>query len=81
MTYLLKQAKSSEGKAFYLKMMADYQRYLAEISVGDTFKVKMEEAKAYYDAAMEQASEIFATHPLRLAIALNYSVFIRDILH
>lgn len=32
---LIKKASTSESKVFYLKMKADYNRYLAEFSQGD----------------------------------------------
>ena len=34
---LIKKATTSESKVFYLKMKADYNRYLAEFSQGDRF--------------------------------------------
>ena len=33
--FLIARASSAESKVFYLKMKADYFRYLAEVAVGD----------------------------------------------
>lgn len=37
---LIKKASTSESKVFYLKMKADYYRYLTEFSSGDRFFTK-----------------------------------------
>merc|ERR1712010_349996 len=50
--------------------MGDYHRYMAEYSTGE----------ARDNAAEEAAGEhIPTTHPLRLGLALNYSVFLYEI--
>ena len=33
--FLIARASTAESKVFYLKMKADYFRYLAEVAVGD----------------------------------------------
>jgi len=38
---LIKKASTAESKVFYLKMKADYNRYLAEFSEGDKFLSKI----------------------------------------
>ena len=65
-----------EAKVFYLKMKGDYLRYLAEI--GATEK---EEAGKSYEAAWKQADTMPATHPIRLGLALNYSVYYYEIVN
>mmetsp|Transcript_41741 Transcript_41741/g.40098 ORF Transcript_41741/g.40098 Transcript_41741/m.40098 type:complete len:152 (-) Transcript_41741:31-486(-) len=64
-----------------MKMSADYKRYQADFMTGELFKSKMEEAKKDYDLAHSYGSELFTCHPLRLAIALNFAVFVNDIMH
>ena len=66
--------KPVEEKVFYLKMRGDYLRYLAEI--GATEK---DEAGKSYEAAWKVADALPATHPIRLGLALNYSVYYYEI--
>ena len=81
--HLLPRASSSaEPKVFYLKMKGDYLRYLVEIVSADDDNSKRErEEKASlsrdaYSAAMSEAKkELSPTHPIRLGLALNFSVF------
>eukprot|EP00615_Pteridomonas_danica_P013268 CAMPEP_0114336464 /NCGR_PEP_ID=MMETSP0101-20121206/5724_1 /TAXON_ID=38822 ORGANISM="Pteridomonas danica, Strain PT" /NCGR_SAMPLE_ID=MMETSP0101 /ASSEMBLY_ACC=CAM_ASM_000211 /LENGTH=130 /DNA_ID=CAMNT_0001468395 /DNA_START=349 /DNA_END=741 /DNA_ORIENTATION=- len=71
-----------EGKSFYLKMKGDYWRYLAEIQEGDVRKKSAEEARLAYDDAFGVVTlALPPTHPIRLGIALNFSVFYYEILH
>lgn len=67
-----------EARVFYLKMTGDYYRYLAE-SVTDKEHDKM--AAEFYSKAFEVAeAELAPIHPLRLGLALNYSVCFYEIL-
>merc|ERR1711879_500737 len=71
-THLLPNSTSEESKVFFNKMKGDYHRYMAEYST--------EEAAAAYKVAEDIAGEhIPTTHPLRLGLALNYSVFLYEI--
>lgn len=77
--HLIPNAVAVESKVFYLKMKGDYYRYLAEVATGDSRKEVVEDSnKAYLDATKE-ASELSPTHPIRLGLALNYSVFFYEI--
>lgn len=77
---LIKSAKEAESKIFYYKMEGDYQRYLAEFLQGDDRKGASEEAEQSYKEASEVASkELASTHPIRLGLALNFSVFYYEI--
>lgn len=72
--------KDAESHVFYLKMKGDYYRYLAEVAVGDErSKVIDASAAAYGDATTKAEAEgengLPPTHPIRLGLALNYSVF------
>jgi len=78
--------EANEAKVFYLKMTGDYYRYLAEFTnQKDTSEgaVEVSAAKAgdYYKQALAVAeTELEPTHPIRLGLALNYSVCFYEIL-
>jgi len=78
---LLGKASSDESKVFYHKMKADYYRYIAEIKTDDQKKAAAENArKAYEEASSVASSGLAVTHPIRLGLALNYSVFQYEVL-
>merc|ERR1712063_132217 len=61
------------------KIEGDYHRYMAEYSTNEARDNAAEEAAAAYKVAEEIAAEhIPTTHPLRLGLALNYSVFLYE---
>ncbi|XP_062101273.1 14-3-3-like protein B [Humulus lupulus] len=79
---LIPSAASSESKVFYLKMKGDYHRYLAEFKVGDERKSAAEDTMISYKAAQDiAATDLASTHPIRLGLALNFSVFYYEILN
>lgn len=60
----------------------DYHRYLAEFASGDGRKSASEAAHESYKQATEIAqSDLAPTHPIRLGLALNFSVFYYEILN
>merc|ERR1719313_1559620 len=63
---LIPGAKDAESKVFYHKMKGDYYRYIAEFTDGDKKR--------------GAASELAVTHPIRLGLALNFSVFHYEVL-
>lgn len=72
-----------ECQVFYLKMVGDYYRYLAEIKNSDSEadqKVR-EAAKNNYNAAIKMSKSMQPTHPTRLGLSLNASVCFYEILH
>ena len=78
--HLIPSATTGESKVFYYKMKGDYHRYLAEFSAGD----KREQAtnaslEAYKTASEIATTELPPTHPIRLGLALNFSVFYYEI--
>jgi len=77
---LIPGAKDAESKVFYHKMKGDYFRYIAEFTGGDKKTGAANNAKAAYDDAMAAASELAVTHPIRLGLALNFSVFHYEVL-
>jgi len=72
---------SGESLVFYLKMKGDYHRYRAEFfSAGEKDKAA-DDARLAYEAAWEVADkELCLTHPIRLGLALNFSVFYYEVL-
>jgi 14-3-3 protein epsilon len=80
--HLIPAATSGESKVFYYKMKGDYYRYQAEFSVADERKNVSEQSLASYKTASEIAVlELPPTHPIRLGLALNFSVFYYEILN
>merc|ERR1712228_615640 len=79
--HLISKAAEEESKVFYQKMKADYFRYIAEFSDGDAKTKAAESARlAYEDAHNVAAKGLAVTHPIRLGLALNYSVFQYEVL-
>jgi len=78
---LIPGAKDAESKVFYHKMKGDYYRYIAEFTDGDKKSGAANSAKGAYDDAMGAASELAVTHPIRLGLALNFSVFHYEVLN
>jgi len=79
---LIPNTESEEGKVFYFKMKGDYHRYLAEFQAGDVRKESSAEALEAYNSASNFANQGLApTHPIRLGLALNFSVFYYEILN
>jgi 14-3-3 protein epsilon len=93
--HLIPAAEAGESKVFYYKMYVfffnkvpncerkgDYHRYLAEFAVGDKRKEAATKAHDAYKAATDIAqTELAPTHPIRLGLALNFSVFYYEILN
>ena len=70
---VLQKACDGEAKAFFIKMVGDYYRYIAENAKGSALEgVKQNALKAY-----QQANEISLPpcNPIKLGLALNFSVF------
>jgi len=77
----------NEAKIFYQKMKGDYYRYLAEIIVGENADEAKKtaivgKAQEAYSGAFDTCRESMKpTHPIRLGLALNYSVFYYEIMN
>jgi len=78
---LIEQSSSGESKVFYQKMQADYYRYIAEFTKGEEKEKAAENARLAYQGAQDCAeSGLSVTHPIRLGLALNFSVFLYEVL-
>mmetsp|Transcript_25464 Transcript_25464/g.37617 ORF Transcript_25464/g.37617 Transcript_25464/m.37617 type:complete len:247 (-) Transcript_25464:401-1141(-) len=79
---LIPKCTSEEAKVFYWKMNGDYHRYLAEFQSGDARSGSTDSALSAYESASSiAAAELPPTHPIRLGLALNFSVFYYEILN
>ncbi|KAL8426072.1 hypothetical protein Efla_007345 [Eimeria flavescens] len=73
---ILPNVKGAESEAFFVKMKADYYRYLAEFAQENSFDSVVQKALEAYEQASKIADEgLPEGHPVRLGIALNFSVF------
>jgi len=80
--HLIPTAMNGESKVFYLKMKGDYHRYLAEFKAGADKKESADlTLNAYKEAQDIALMELAPTHPIRLGLALNFSVFYYEILN
>jgi 14-3-3 protein epsilon len=80
--HLIPSSSSGESTVFYYKMKGDYYRYLAEFKAGnDRKEVADLSMKAYQAATTTAEAELPPTHPIRLGLALNFSVFYYEILN
>jgi len=78
--HLMKNAKSEEGKVFLYKMLGDYFRYIAEYSLQGEKDSAAKKAQDHYEQARQLANSCLqSTHPMRLGLALNFSVFYYEI--
>ncbi|KAK9070243.1 hypothetical protein SSX86_010643 [Deinandra increscens subsp. villosa] len=79
---LIGSASGGDSKVFYLKMKGDYYRYLAEFKTGSERKEAAENTLSAYKTAQDIANaDLAPTHPIRLGLALNFSVFYYEILN
>jgi len=80
--YLIENSTNPESQVFYLKMKGDYYRYLAEVASGADRTATIENSQEAYQQAFDISKEkMDPTHPIRLGLALNFSVFYYEILN
>lgn len=81
--FLMPTANDPESKVHYLKMKGDYKRYLAEFAEGaDDHGIHQEAAHEAYRSASDIAlNELAPTNPMRLGLALNFSVFYYEVMN
>jgi len=78
---LLTKATDNEAKVFYHKMTADYYRYMAENVEGDQKKTFGENSLKSYNYASNDAKQLAIGNPIRLGLALNFSVFYFEVMN
>ncbi|KAI6705393.1 14-3-3-like protein D [Syzygium oleosum] len=80
--HLIPSCAGGESTVFFYKMKGDYYRYLAEFKAGDDRKEAADQSmKAYEMASTTAEAELSPTHPIRLGLALNFSVFYYEIMN
>jgi len=80
--HLIPASTTGESKVFYFKMKGDYHRYLAEFAQGPARDTAAENSLSAYKSASDIAvTDLPPTHPIRLGLALNFSVFYYEILN
>nr|AHJ11158.1 14-3-3 zeta [Heterorhabditis bacteriophora] len=78
--FLIPKAGNPESKVFYLKMKGDYYRYLAEVAAGEDRSSTANAGQSSYSEALDIAkNQLQTTDPVRLGLALNYSVFFYEV--
>ena len=78
---LLPKVSSDEGRVFFIKMKGDYYRYICEFAQGQYKDESSKSAQENYQQALNVAEgALDSTHPSRIGLALNYSVFNYEIL-
>jgi 14-3-3 protein epsilon len=78
---LIPKQTNGESIVFYLKMKADYYRYKTEYLENDEKEESAQGSRQAYEAAQVMARKHLAvTHPIRLGLALNFSVFHYEVL-
>ena len=78
--HLLPKSTDAESKVFYHKMKADYYRYVAE-NIDESRKKKFSDGSlASYNEAMKSSEGLEIVNPIRLGLALNFSVFYYEVI-
>jgi hypothetical protein len=76
----MKSLKDAEGKAFFQKMIGDYYRYMAESASNERLTQARDGALSAYKDAESFSTELPACNPIKLGLALNYSVFYYEVM-
>ncbi|KAI8527529.1 hypothetical protein RHMOL_Rhmol12G0082700 [Rhododendron molle] len=95
--HLIPSSKSVEATVFYYKMKGDYYRYIAEFKFDQEKKEAAEQSLKGYEACLNclwctdlpidiaasasANTDLPSTHPIRLGLALNFSVFYYEIMN
>ncbi len=76
----MKTQAEAEGKAFFLKMVGDYYRYMAESASGDVLSQARDGALQNYKEAETAGKDLPPCNPIKLGLALNFSVFYYEVM-
>lgn len=79
--YIISKTKSDSGVCTFLKVKADHYRYMAEITKGQVLFNNKQNAFQLYKQAYEISSKLDNLDSIKLSVALNYSVFLYEILN
>jgi 14-3-3 protein epsilon len=74
-------ASDDESKAFFYKMIGDYYRYVAESAHDATLDQVKSGALEGYNNAEKYSKSLNACNPIRLGLALNFSVFHYEVMN
>ena len=77
----LKLAADNESKAFFQKMIGDYYRYVAESATEDKLQSVKDGALKGYSEADKLSQDLNPCNPIRLGLALNFSVFYYEVMN
>ena len=78
---LPKNNLSNEHHALFLKTKADYYRYLAEVTHDHALFINKQNALYFYMEAKNLTRNLDNLNAIKLDIALNYSVFLNEIMN
>lgn len=79
--HLIPGSTTSEAKVFCLKMKADYYSHRTTYLRGEKGLEAADSARTAYQEASDIAEkELTVAHPIRLGLAFNFSVFVREVL-
>ena len=71
-----------EANVFFLKLKGDYYRYISEYASGELHQKASDNALQGYQAATDVATaNLKTTDPIRLGLALNFSVFYYEVMN
>merc|ERR1712227_386072 len=73
-------AADDESKAFFEKMVGDYYRYVAESAQDEKLEEVKNGALTGYTEAKRLSESLNACNPIRLGLALNFSVFYYEVM-
>ena len=73
-------AATDETRAFFYKMIGDYYRYVAECAQADKLEAVKTGALSNYESAQKESNSLNACNPIRLGLALNFSVFYYEVM-
>uniref|UniRef100_A0A4W2CGD5 14-3-3 domain-containing protein n=1 Tax=Bos indicus x Bos taurus TaxID=30522 RepID=A0A4W2CGD5_BOBOX len=80
--FLIPNSSQAESKVFCLKTKQDYYCFLVEVAAGDEKKGIVDQSQRAYREAFEiSKKQMQPTHPIRLGLALNFSVLYDEILN